>query len=102
MFKGKNMERFIQEEVDGLIDVYNGKIPIQEIIYGLAKKKEDRVKDSKNIDLSNCYEQIRILISNKRLISKDRLKKNRVYIDRTNSRKREEGMVVIEPISHAA
>ena len=98
MFKGKNMDTFIQEEVDSLIEVYNGKIPIQEVINGLLKKKKNKVKHSKNIDLSNCYEKIRALIMNKNLISKQMLKKNKVYIDRTNSRKREDGMLIIEAL----
>ncbi|MHA2105989.1 MAG: hypothetical protein ACW981_21385 [Candidatus Hodarchaeales archaeon] len=96
---GKNMDRFVQEEVDNLRIVYNGKIPIQEIINGLTKKKEDRVRDSKNIDLSNLYEKIRSLISEKKLLSKDIINKNKVYIDRTNSKNREDGMIIIESLS---
>jgi hypothetical protein len=96
---GKNMDRFVQEEVDNLRIVYNGKIPIQEIINGLTKKKEDRVRDSKNIDLSNLYEKIRSLISEKKLLSRDIVKKNKVYIDRTNSKNREDGMIIIESLS---
>ena len=101
MFNGKNMDKFIQEVVHDLIEVYNGKIPIQEIIIELSKKKKDHVKNSKNIDLSNCYEKIRALIISKTLISKELLKKSKVFIDRTNSRKREEGLLIIEPV-HAS
>ena len=93
------MDRFVQEEVDNLREVYNGKIPIQEIIISLTKKKEDKVKDSKNIDLSNCYEKIRALITQKRLLSKEISKTNRIYIDHTNSRLREEGLLIIEPLN---
>lgn len=94
--KLSRMDKLVQEEVTKLSIVYNGKIPIQEIFASMTKKKEDR-KFSKDIDLSNLYEKIRMLILEGNLLKET--DKTKVYIDRTNSKRREEGMVIIESLN---
>jgi phage-related tail protein len=98
------MDKFVQKEVKDLRPVYNGKIPIQEIVKSLTKKKKREERDSKYIDLSaDIYGIIQNLIKEKALITDDRdrlidLEKNKlnVYIDQLSS-KREDGMVIIRP-----
>lgn len=97
------MDKFVQKEVKDLRPVYNGKIPIQEIVKSLTKKKEKEVRDFKDIDLSDVYGIIQDLIKDKLLIIDDRdrlmdIEENKlnVYIDQLSS-KREDGMVIIRP-----